>query len=354
MKGRFFAALAIAIAATTFAGVGSASATTVFGSECAATGSVEGAIFVSTGHSPASPLPVTAPISGVITEWKVVSNQEAKVEKGFPGEYPRIFQPRLLVLQSEGSEKFKVVAEASGGSLDLKGANVYLSRLPIQAGDYLGLAGNPYALYCQTNVEGDTFGQSIGGTPVGSTFGVSVGRGIQVPVVARIEPDVDGDGYGDETQDKCPQSAAYQSPCPVVTVSSLSLTHPKVVTVYVSSSLSAPVTVTASVKIGKDKTVTLQSPGQTVAPGALGRFNLALTKPVLNTLAALTTKKSLTLTVSASAANVTGSPSTATSKLKLPWQRKPVPAKNTRHKKRHPKHAHRKSAKAKTTAPKHH
>ena len=135
--------------------------------------------------------------------------------------------------------------------------------------------------------------------------------------MARVEPDVDGDGYGDETQDRCPQSAAYQTPCPVVTVSSLSLAHPKAVTVYVSSSLSAPIAVTGTVKLGKGKAATLAAPGQTVAPGTLGRFNLALTKPVLKTLGELTTKKSLTLTVSASATNVTGSPSTATSTVKL-------------------------------------
>ncbi len=345
MKKCLFAALAMAIAATMSVGAASASAATVFGSECAANNSVSAAILVSIGHAPDSPLPVTAPISGVITEWKVISNQEAKLEKGFPGEYARIFQPRLLVLQSEGSETFKVVAEASGGSLDLKGANVYLSRLPVQAGDYLGLAGNPYVLFCETHAESDIYGQSIGGTPVGSTFKAPAGRGLQVPVVARIEPDVDGDGYGDETQDQCPQSAAYQSPCPVVTVSSLSLTHPKAVTVYVSSSLSAPVAVSATVKIGKDKTVMLKSPGQTVAPGGLGRFNIALTKPVLNTLAALTTKKSLTLTISASATNVTGSPSTATSKVKLRGQRKPV---------RHHRKAHHKPGKAKPKAPKQH
>jgi hypothetical protein len=173
-------------------------------------------------------------------------------------------------------------------------------------------------------------------------------EGLQVPVVARIEPDLDGDGYGDETQDKCPQSAAYQTPCPVVTVSSLSVTHPRVVTVYVSSSLSAPIAVSAAVKVGKEKAVTLDAPGQTVAPGTLGRFNLALTKPVLNTLRRLTVKKSLTVRVSASATNVTGSPSTATSKLKLRGQRKPV------HRKPRRKHAHRKPAKGKHKQRKHH
>lgn len=346
MKKLLSAALAIAIAATTFVGVSSASAATLFGSGCAANQIQDGAIWVSTGHAPTSPFPVTAPISGVITEWAVNTDLVVESEGKLAGEFPRILQQRLLVLRAEGPEAFKVVGEASGGALALKGTSTYTARVPVQAGDYLGIAGSPYAAYCETKAEADTFGAAVGGTPVGSTFKVENAKGLQVPITARVEPDVDGDGYGDETQDQCPQSAAYQSPCPVVTVSSLSLTHPKAVTVYVSSSLSAPVAVSATVKIGKGKTVTLKAPGQTVAPGTLGRFNLALTKPVLKTLKALTRKKLLTVTVSASATNVAGSVSTATSKLKLRGQRKTVHRKRVHHKKapktpakaKHPKH----------------
>ncbi|MBS1676024.1 MAG: hypothetical protein JST08_01440 [Actinobacteria bacterium] len=342
MRKRLSVAVALAVTVATFIGAGSASAATEFGSGCVANGSKEGAVWISTGHSPDSPLPVTAPVSGVITEWKVNSSQEAKLEAGFAGEFPRIFQPRLLVLRRESPESFNVVAEASGGPLNLSGTNTYLSRVPVQAGDYLGLAGNPYALFCETKNEADTFGYTIGGTPVGSTFKVQFAKSLQVPVVARIEPDVDGDGYGDETQDQCPQSAAYQTACPVVTVSSLSMSHPKAVTVYVAISLSAPVAVTGTVKLGKDKTTTLRSRAQTVAPGTLARFNLAFTKPVLKTLKALTTKKSLTVTVAASATNLTGTQSTATSKLKLRGQKAPALHRQPRHKKP-----------AKTTAPKH-
>jgi hypothetical protein len=265
------------------------------------------------------------------------------------GEFPRILQQRLLVLRAEGPEAFKVVGEAPGGALALKGTSTYTARVPVQAGDYLGIAGNPYAAYCETKAEADTFGAAVGGTPVGSTFKVENAKGLQVPITARVEPDVDGDGYGDETQDQCPQSAAYQVPCPVVTVSSLSLSHPKAVTVYVSSSLAAPVAVSGTVTIGKGKTAALKAPGQTVTPGALARFNLAFTKPVLKTLKALTTKKLLTVTVSASATNVAGTVSTATSKLKLRGQRKTVYRKRVHHKK-----APKTPAKAKPKHPKHH
>lgn len=330
MKKRLSVVVATALTATALVAAGSASAATVFGSGCTANQITDGAIWVSTGHAATSPLPVTAPISGVITEWTVNTNIAVESEGKLAGEFPRVLQQRLLVLRAEG-ELFKVVGESAGGVLSLKGANTYTSRVPVQAGDYLGIAGSPFAAWCETKDPADTYAAATGGTPVGSSFRVERSSGLQVPIVARVEPDADGDGYGDETQDGCPQSAAYQTPCPVVTVSSLSLTHPKAVTVYISSSLSAPIAVTGTVKLGKGKTATLTAPGQTVAPGTLGRFNLALTKPVLNTLAALTTKKALTMTVSASATNVTGSPSTATSTVKLRGQRQPKLAKKSHH-----------------------
>ncbi|MBS1846028.1 MAG: hypothetical protein JST53_16555 [Actinobacteria bacterium] len=341
MKKRLSAVVAAAVAATALVGANSASAATVFGSGCTANQITDGAIWVSTGHAPANTLPVTAPISGVITEWTVNTNIAVESEGKLVGEFPRVLQQRLLVLRAEG-ELFKVIGEAAGGPLNLKGSNTYKARVPVQAGDYLGIAGNPFTGWCETKEPGDTYAAATGGTPVGSVFRVERSSGLQVPITARVEPDADGDGYGDETQDQCPQSAAYQTACPVVTVSSLSLTHPKAVTVYISSSLSAPIGVTATVKLGKGKTATLTAPGQTVAPGTLGRFNLALNKPVLKTLEALTTQKALTMTVSASATNVTGSPSTATSMVKLRGQRKPTQAKKAHQpaKKKPKKHKH--------------
>jgi hypothetical protein len=327
MKKRLTAVLAAAIAASALVGAAptSAPAATIFGSACNAVNISDGAIWINTGHSPTSPLAVTAPISGVITEWTVNADISVESEGKLGGEFPRLLQPRMVVLRAEGSEAFKVIGEATGGALNLHGSSTYDARVPVQAGDFLGLAGNPYGAYCETTDEADTFKSAIGGTPVGSTFKVEALSKplLQAPIVARIEPDADGDGYGDETQDKCPQSAAYQSPCPVVTVSSLSLAHRKVATAYVTSSLQTPVAVSAVVNLGKGKTATLTAPTEPVAPGTIIAFNFHFTKPVLNTLRRLTTKKALTMTVTASAANVAGSASTATSTLELQGQRKP-------------------------------
>jgi hypothetical protein len=331
MKKRLPVAIAVALVLSAVVAVCSASAATEFGSSCTANQITEKAVWVATGHSPLSPLPVTAPVSGVITEWKVNSNLEVNGEAAITAELPRILQQRLLVLKSNGPESFTVVGEAPGGPLNPKGSNAYLSRVPVTAGDYLGLTGSPYTLDCPTESDADTVGETIGGVPVGSTFKAQTAKRIQVPVTAKIEPDVDGDGFGDETQDMCPQSAAYQTPCPVVEVSSLSVTRGKVVNIYVSTSLSAPVAITGTVKLAKDKSVKLTAAGKAVAPGTLGHFQLTLTKPVRHALKKLSNKKALRLSIAASATNVTGALSTAKSTLKLRGLAKPV-----HH--RHPKH----------------
>jgi hypothetical protein len=79
------------------------------------------------------------------------------------------------------------------------------------------------------------------------------------------------------------------------------------------------------------------APTETVAPGTIGRFNLALTRTAVKTLEALTTKKALTMTVSASATNVTGSPSTATSTVKLRGQRNETPVEKVHPRPKQPK-----------------
>jgi hypothetical protein len=188
----------------------------------------------------------------------------------------------------------------------------------------LALVGAPATLYCNTTDPKNSVSTFPGAPVLGASFTAEepvVDAG--VPIVAKIEPDVDGDGYGDETQDKCPQSALYQTACPVVTISSKPfVAGKKAVTLYVSTSLSAPVGVTATINLGKGKKAKLKAATQTVAPGSLTPFKLTLTKPVTKALGELSTKKSLKLSIVASATNITGAASTSTSSVKLKGQAK--------------------------------
>jgi hypothetical protein len=330
LKKRLSLVLAACLAVCAVVGVSSASAATEFGSGCVAEDAVPFTT-VSLTHGVGSPLPVAAPASGVITQWTV----NAKLEEVSPAEealFARLYRQSLDVLRPAGPNAYTLISESEGGNLSFQGTSVFPARIPIQAGDHLGLGGG-FSLYCATGDMADTTGISVKPLAVGSTTTFPVGEGgesvetvggIQVPVVAKIEPDVDGDGYGDETQDKCPQSAAYQTACPVVTISSLPTAGKKAVTLYVSTSLAAPVGVTATVPLGKGKSATLTAAAQTVAPGSLVPFTLTFTPPVTKALKALPTKKSLTLSITASATNVTGAPSTSTSTTTLKGEAKPV------------------------------
>jgi hypothetical protein len=327
MKKQLSLVIAAVLAVSAFVGVSQASAATEFGSGCTANAGEPGFSLLSVKHAASSPLPVTAPISGVLTEWKINVQLEEAATPEAETIFANLYKQTLAVYRPAGGTSYTLIGESFGNApVSFHGITTNLARIPVQASDYLGLGGF-LPLYCKTMDPADEIAFFDGGTSLGSTHPFEAESGLQVPVVARVEPDVDGDGYGDETQDKCPQSAAYQTACPVVTISSLPRVGSKAVTVYVSTSLSAPVGVTAIVNLGKGKKATLTAATQTVAPGSLTPFTLTLTSQVTKALKALPTKKTLAVSISASATNITGAASTSATTAKLKGQAKPVPHK---------------------------
>jgi hypothetical protein len=327
MKKRMCLTLAAALAVCGLAGVSQASAATEFGSGCGATGYFREFAEISTGHGAGSPLPVAAPVSGVITEYKInVGQLGFEEEEGFEAiKAPKGFYTQLFVVSPAGTNQYKIVGKAESGLLSINTVNTFPARIPVQAGDLLGLGGS-YAPTCQTEDPVDVASDFTGVPPIGATPVTEPYKGFQVPVTAKIEPDVDGDGYGDETQDKCPQSAAYQTPCPVITLGGTPVAGKKAVTYYASSSLSASVAVTATVALPKGKKATLNATTATVAPGAPTPFTLTLNKSVTKVLQGLPKSKTLAVTITASANNLTGAPSVATSTVKLRGQAGTKPA----------------------------
>ena len=88
------------------------------------------------------------------------------------------------------------------------GLNTFDTKISVEAGDRFGVLGSSIGtLYCNTEDPGDLMGIAEGGIPAGGTATFKEKTGAQAAVSAVIEPDADRDGYGDETQDKCPQSA---------------------------------------------------------------------------------------------------------------------------------------------------
>lgn len=300
----------------------SAVAATEVGNRCAANTSTTGAILVSQANAPGDPLPAAIPADGVITRWSFTLGLSTEGQS--ISETLKVFRPTGVPKQ------LQVVGESAPMFLT-GGAQTAPTRIPVNAGDLLGAlaaAGSSTGvIYCETGNAGEQVGIVPGTAPSGSTVAIETEQtGLQNPIVVFVEPDADHDGFGDETQDACPQSAATQTACPVIpliTLDSVSFAGRSTVTVYVASSIAAPVSVSGTVTLGK-KTVALSGGNQNVSPGTLASFTLALTNPIIKKLKTLKKSKGLTLTVSASATNVAGKVSTDVSQVKLKGLKKAV------------------------------
>ena len=160
----------------------------------------------------AAPGGVTSPIAGVIVGWTV--------KTGPPGGASSI-KARLRVYRGSilaGGDAESVVALP----LDQPGLHSFPTRLPIQAGDRLGLE----LLVTNVGVEPASVPIAHEGAGIGTVLegGGAMADGgtdifnertdLELLLNAQVEPDADHDGFGDETQDRCPTSASTQSACP--------------------------------------------------------------------------------------------------------------------------------------------
>jgi hypothetical protein len=288
-----------------------ASASTEFGDNCAANDDIEVPVTLFEIAGAGNSLPPAAPIAGVITKWKV---NVIPVPVSIP-QTLKVLRPSTTV------KTVQVVGEASGTALG--GPNSFDTRISVQAGDRLGLfEGSSFgALTCELP-GASVIGGFEGGPGVGATVPFAeIPAELRIPVSAVIEPDADGDGYGDETQDKCPQLASAQTECPVVKVDLSSAIKKKgSVTVLLTTSSEAPVKVAGTVKLGKGKTAKLSGGKHTVKPGKISHFTLKFPGKVKAALADLSKSKSLKLKVTASATDLIGRVSKDQLKVKLKGQ----------------------------------
>jgi hypothetical protein len=316
MRAKFAGLLAGTLVAVSAFGATSASAATEFGDSCIANtsgkASVPTTLFALTAAG--DPLPLTAPSAGVITKWKFNVVSEAA---------GATFPQTLKVLHQTGPN-VQVVGESAQNVTG--GPNSFDTRIPVQAGDRLALFAptGTYLLYCEAPGSKNRVGAFEGPAGIGSsaTF-IEIDDEARIPASAIVEPDADNDGYGDETQDKCPQSAAAQVACPLIALSTSSTARRGLVTVLITSSSQATVTVAGTVKLGKGKSAKLSGGTQIVAPGTLAKFTLLFPEKLKAKLKTLSPKQSLTLNLAATAPNVVGAVSASNLKLKLKGQAKP-------------------------------
>jgi hypothetical protein len=113
-------------------------------------------------------------------------------------------------------------------------------RLPVKKGQHLAI-DTTKSIAAVYNSNGDKFSYVYAPPLVnGSGARGSNEAANELLVAATIEPDADGDGFGDETQDKCPTQATTQGACDVTPpgVSGFSVTNGEI-----SYTLSEPATV---------------------------------------------------------------------------------------------------------------
>jgi hypothetical protein len=313
----------VVIAGLSF-GVSAATAAVEVGNDCTADVGNVNRTFIQLSKAAGDPLPITVPTAGVVTKWKTTL---------IP--FDAVLDTQLKVLRSVGPNQFVTVAQ-SPPTRFFSGVNNFETRIPVLAGDRFGTGGSAptgTGLYCEKGAPGDVMGAFNGDTALGAPALFTEQPGSKVAVSATVEPDVDGDGYGDETQDKCPQRAAFQTACPPVALSATSAAGKGLVSVLVTANEQASVTVTGAVVLGKGKSAQLSGGTQIVVPGTIAKFVVLFPQQLKSKLKQLRPKKFLTLNLAATAPNLVGAASASNLTVKLRGQAKPK-----RHKKAKAKH----------------
>jgi len=315
MRSKLVSAAIGAALVISLLGATSASAATEFGDTCIGNESTEAPITLFEISSTLNPLSPAAPSSGVITKWGV---------NLVPA--PVTIPVNLKLLRQTNSSTVQIVGEANGNITG--GSNSFPTRLPVKAGDRLGFYSPSEfgPILCEegsgTGVLGGYEG-SGGGVGSSVTFVSIPVSGARVPLFASIEPDADNDGFGDETQDACPQSATTQAACPPVTFSATKQVRKGSVVIVVTTSTAAPVTVKGVVSLGKGRKAKLNGGTKTLVPGTLGKFTLRFSGKLKKKLKDLTPKQKLTLKVTVTGTSVAGAVTTKILKAKLKGQAKP-------------------------------
>ena len=153
----------------------------------------------------------TVPSPGVITSWSHRGND------GSAG------SGRVQLWSPAGGTTYTLVGRSEAESFTPGVVGTYATRIAVNAGDLLGLrteagAGCYYQVMNPSNAIRTAAGPDP--APGDSVVLSSPGPSLQLNVSAVLEQDADGDGFGDETQDCDPASAAKAEDCapPAVTI----------------------------------------------------------------------------------------------------------------------------------------
>jgi len=300
------AALVAATAAVLGLGATGASAAQTVGSDCVANESRPDATAIALYNGGSLAPQSNVYPGGVITRWRVQAP---------PDQAP--IQQRLIVNRQAGEEDDSKVGESALETIG-PGTSEFATRVPAPDYAHIGLTGPEAALFCDHD-SGSTAGLVEGAWAIGETRRFHVEVHVSVPVVVTVEPDRDGDGFGDETQDGCPQSALYQSGCPLVHLDVVARAKPAAILVDVTPSAEAKVygwgqvAWQARTKSGKSHRRTVgigPTKYRWLAGGVATRIRLALPKAVIRRLKRTPRRETLRAKVFVHSMDLAGRPST--------------------------------------------
>jgi hypothetical protein len=156
-----------------------------------------------------------APVSGVITKFRIRAFAEGETGTATATfrvaniERPNPADDNSALASSTGTGPTVVIPESGEETAIIEVGG----RLPVKAGQHLAVDGSPN-LWATYNNSGDKYTYVYAPPLVdGSGARGSLEPTGELLVAATIEPDADGDGFGDETQDQCPRQASTQGPC---------------------------------------------------------------------------------------------------------------------------------------------
>lgn len=151
-----------------------------------------------------------APFDGVVVRWRVLTRNTSDYG--------------IRVVSPTTGSSFKVLGSSAtehvafGPSPTIGGITTFKTRLPIPAGGYVGLAtasmSQPESVFPSPSSTLAKLHDGTDGTVYNEPGTVSTQ---ELAYNADIEPDADHDGFGDVSQDSCPNAATvHDGQCPVI------------------------------------------------------------------------------------------------------------------------------------------
>jgi hypothetical protein len=121
----------------------------------------------------------------------------------------------LLLKPTAVPSQYDVAARSGVQAVVASALNTYPVRIPVQAGWQVGSVVTANLMNCVfAGVAGDEVGYGTFAAATDQQLNVAGGVAGRANIAAVLEPDADLDGFGDASQDLCPQSAATQAACP--------------------------------------------------------------------------------------------------------------------------------------------